>query len=228
MALSWPAFGMPTIMPNCCGTSGLEAVASMRPNSSGGPWYLSRSGRIVEAFTVCVGNLSARTGTHHAGRLRRPARRPASPARWRRRCRRARGRDSAAPPRQQWCARPDRRVQIVDRRLFEAKRLGLGFSNICASSMRTPAVTPRTARHPERSASPVRKRVSTFPALALSFSEPGRLDHEVCDEKTVPCAWPFATVRSPAPRPRKAIRTDRSPSSCPMARAARSTCWPAR
>ena len=30
----------------------------MRPNSSGGPWYLSRSGRIVEAFTVCVGNFS--------------------------------------------------------------------------------------------------------------------------------------------------------------------------
>ena len=57
-ALSWPAFGMPTIMPNCCCTSGLEAVASMRPNSSGGPWYLSRSGRIVDAFTVCVGNRS--------------------------------------------------------------------------------------------------------------------------------------------------------------------------
>ena len=58
MALSWPALGMPTIMPNCCGTSGLDAVASMRPNSSGGPLYLSRSGRIVEALTVCVGNFS--------------------------------------------------------------------------------------------------------------------------------------------------------------------------
>ena len=30
----------------------------MRPNSSGGPLYLSRSGRMVEAFTVCVGNFS--------------------------------------------------------------------------------------------------------------------------------------------------------------------------
>ena len=30
----------------------------MRPNSIGGPWYLSRSGRIVEAFTVCVGKRS--------------------------------------------------------------------------------------------------------------------------------------------------------------------------
>ena len=58
-ALSWPAFGMPTIMPNCCCTSGSEAVASMRPNSSGGPLYLSRSGRMVEAFTVSVGNFSA-------------------------------------------------------------------------------------------------------------------------------------------------------------------------
>ena len=49
--------------------SGSEAVASMRPNSSGGPLYLSRSGRMVEAFTVCVGNFSARAGAHHAGRL---------------------------------------------------------------------------------------------------------------------------------------------------------------
>ncbi len=30
----------------------------MRPNSSGGPWYLSRSGSSVEAATVSVGNLS--------------------------------------------------------------------------------------------------------------------------------------------------------------------------
>ena len=30
----------------------------MRPNSSGGPWYLSRSGRSVEAATVSVGNAS--------------------------------------------------------------------------------------------------------------------------------------------------------------------------
>ena len=30
----------------------------MRPNSSGGPWYLSRSGKIVEALTVSVGKRS--------------------------------------------------------------------------------------------------------------------------------------------------------------------------
>ena len=46
--------------------------------------------------------LERRAGAHHAGRLRQPARRPPSPARWRRRCRRARGRDSAARPRQPW------------------------------------------------------------------------------------------------------------------------------
>ncbi len=30
----------------------------MRPNSSGGPWYLSRSGKIVAAATVSVGKAS--------------------------------------------------------------------------------------------------------------------------------------------------------------------------
>ncbi len=55
-AFTWPAFGMPTIMPNCCCTPESDAVASMRPYSSGGPWYLSRSGRSVEDFTVSVGN----------------------------------------------------------------------------------------------------------------------------------------------------------------------------
>ena len=51
MALSCPAFGMPTIMPYCCCTSGLDAVGSMRPNSSGGPAYLSKSGTSVEIAT---------------------------------------------------------------------------------------------------------------------------------------------------------------------------------
>src|SRR3978361_1121049 len=51
-ALTWPALGMPTIMPNCCCTDGSDAVASMRPNSSGGPVYLSRSGRIADGFSV--------------------------------------------------------------------------------------------------------------------------------------------------------------------------------
>ena len=58
IALSCLPFGTPTIMPNCCGTSGFDAVASMRPYSIGGPWYLSRSGRIVEAFTVSFGKRS--------------------------------------------------------------------------------------------------------------------------------------------------------------------------
>src|SRR6187397_975185 len=53
-----PALGMPTMAPYCCWTEGSDAVASMRPYSSGGPWYLSRSGRMVEALTVAVGNLS--------------------------------------------------------------------------------------------------------------------------------------------------------------------------
>jgi hypothetical protein len=57
-ALTWPAFGMPTIMPNCCATAGSDAVGSMRPNSSGGPLYLSRSGRIMDALTVWVGKRS--------------------------------------------------------------------------------------------------------------------------------------------------------------------------
>jgi hypothetical protein len=55
-ALTWLAFGMPTIIPYCCWTEGSEAVGSMRPYSSGVPLYLSRSGNSVEALTVSVGN----------------------------------------------------------------------------------------------------------------------------------------------------------------------------
>ncbi len=58
IALTCPALGMPTIIPNCWCTFGSDAVASMRPYSIGGPWYLSRSGRIAEAFTVWVGKRS--------------------------------------------------------------------------------------------------------------------------------------------------------------------------
>jgi hypothetical protein len=36
-ALSWPALGMPTTMPNCCNTAGSEAVVSILPNSMGRP-----------------------------------------------------------------------------------------------------------------------------------------------------------------------------------------------
>ena len=57
-AFTCPACGMPTIIPNCCCTAGSEAVASMRPYSRGGPVYVSRSGRIVEALTVAVGKRS--------------------------------------------------------------------------------------------------------------------------------------------------------------------------
>ena len=38
-AFSWPAFGMPTRMPNCCCTLGSEIVGSMRPSSNGSPVY---------------------------------------------------------------------------------------------------------------------------------------------------------------------------------------------
>ena len=69
-ALTWPALGMPTIMPNCCCTAGSEAVASMRPYSSGGPLYLSRSGRTVEAFDRFGREAQRRARAHRAGRLR--------------------------------------------------------------------------------------------------------------------------------------------------------------
>ena len=38
-AFSWPAFGMPTRMPNCCCTLGSEIVGSIRPSSNGRPAY---------------------------------------------------------------------------------------------------------------------------------------------------------------------------------------------
>ena len=57
-ALTCPAEGMPTIIPNCCCTDGSDAVASMRPNSIGVPRYFSKSGRMVEAITVVVGNVT--------------------------------------------------------------------------------------------------------------------------------------------------------------------------
>ena len=56
--LTWPALGMPTIIPYCCCTDGSDAVGSMRPHSRGGPVYFSRSGRRVDALTVVVGNVS--------------------------------------------------------------------------------------------------------------------------------------------------------------------------
>src|ERR687896_2030892 len=38
-ALSWPALGIPTLMPNCCCTLGSDAVTSILPNSIGNPTY---------------------------------------------------------------------------------------------------------------------------------------------------------------------------------------------
>ena len=67
---TWPAFGIPTRMPACCRTVGSETVASILPKSSGGPAYLSSSGKTVDAATVCVGNTSgapARTAPVVAG-----------------------------------------------------------------------------------------------------------------------------------------------------------------
>ena len=122
-ALTWPAFGMPTIMPNCCCTVGSEAVGSMRPNSSGGPWYLSRSGRRVGRLDGLRRKLAAASRRAPCRSPPAPARRPPSPARSRRRCRRARARCSAERPRPRGLARPDRAVQIVDRRFFELERL---------------------------------------------------------------------------------------------------------
>jgi len=38
-ALICPEFGVPMVMPYCCSTLESVAVASIRPNSSGGPAY---------------------------------------------------------------------------------------------------------------------------------------------------------------------------------------------
>ena len=54
--------------PSAATTLGSETVGSMRPNSSGSPWYLSRSGKIVDALTVFVGNDERRAGAHVARR----------------------------------------------------------------------------------------------------------------------------------------------------------------
>src|SRR5687767_15861506 len=57
-------------MPACCCTVGSDAVASIRPKSSGGPAYLSRSGNTADAATVWVGKASgapARTAPVAAG-----------------------------------------------------------------------------------------------------------------------------------------------------------------
>ena len=101
---------------------GSEAVASMRPNSSGGPWYWSRSGRMV-------GGLDG-LGREASAPSRAPCRRP-------RHGRAVRGDQHAGDavvgahaldvvPDDRHAGRlprPDRLVQLVDRRFFEAKRL---------------------------------------------------------------------------------------------------------
>ena len=160
IALTWPAFGMPTIMPNCCGTSGSEAVASMRPNSSGGPLYLSRSGRIVDALTVCVGKAQRRGRAHSPDRLRN--RRAVL------RHKRAGDAVVGAHPGEivlhhrddGGLARPDRRMQVVDRRLFETEPLGL-IPSCPASRHPCQAVTGYFRRH-QTGGDPTAFRIGDF------------------------------------------------------------------
>jgi hypothetical protein len=53
-ARTWPAFGMPTVMPYCCCTAGSEAVGSIRPNSIGGVFRGSPGGRLAVAATAAA------------------------------------------------------------------------------------------------------------------------------------------------------------------------------
>ncbi len=58
-AFTWPAFGMPTRMPVCCRTLGIgDGRLPSGRSRAAGPVYLSRSGKSVDAATVCVGNTS--------------------------------------------------------------------------------------------------------------------------------------------------------------------------
>src|SRR5437762_181476 len=69
-ALIWPAFGMPATIPYCCCTLGSELVASMRPNSIGGPAYSSNFGSTDVIAVVDVWKETrepARTGPAAAG-----------------------------------------------------------------------------------------------------------------------------------------------------------------
>ena len=85
-AFTWPAFGMPTRMPDCCRTLGSETVASIRPNSSG------RSGVLVEIREErrrrhgLRRKRERRTGANGTGRSPGSARRPQSRGWCRRRC----------------------------------------------------------------------------------------------------------------------------------------------
>ncbi len=106
-AFSWPAFGMPTRMPNCCCTLGSEIVGSMRPNSSGRPWY---SIEVREDASTTGDGLGRkrerRAGAHGALRRRESACRPPSPARCRCRCRPWRARCSLHDALRRWSRRP--------------------------------------------------------------------------------------------------------------------------
>ena len=130
-ALTWPAFAIPTIIPNCCAPRGSDAVGSMRPYSSGGPWYLSRSGKMAEALTVCGRKAQRRHGANRAGRFghRRAI------------LRHERARDTVegahaldVVPDHGDAGRPtcsDGLVQLIDRRLVQTKRLILRDKLIC-------------------------------------------------------------------------------------------------
>ena len=131
--------------------------------------------------------LQRRAGAHHAGRLRQPARRPASPACWRRRCRRARGRDSAAPPRRRW-SRPTGSPR-ADRRSspLRDETLELRSSPACRASTVRPSHPPSSSAQacmtPERIAAPAFSRVSAFFGLALSSSSRALIERGVTMKK---------------------------------------------
>ena len=56
---TWPAFARPTVIPYCCCTAGSEAVASIRPNSMGGPAYLSNVDACSRLLPGVLGSAAA-------------------------------------------------------------------------------------------------------------------------------------------------------------------------
>ena len=122
-AFTWPAFGMPTIMPNCCCTDGSEAVALHAAELERRAAILVEIGQDARRLHGLAREAQRRAGAHRAGRLAD---------------RRAVLGDQHAGHAVEGAhareivlnhgdagrlAGADRAVQIVDRRLFEAKRL---------------------------------------------------------------------------------------------------------
>jgi hypothetical protein len=115
--MSCPAFGLPTSMPYCCCTADRRRCLHTRPNSSGGPCFVE-IGKIVgrDGF----GGKRRRAGAHrrHRSGTLAPSMTAAGDAVM------ARPRDVVVDARGAGrLARPDRRMEFVDRRLFETERL---------------------------------------------------------------------------------------------------------